>query len=309
MLINRLDFHISYICLNRCIFCSEKNRLARFSGLNLAPEEIKKVLTEKRKQGFEYVTFTGGEPTLSNNLSFALKLAKLLGYRTCTTTNGYGFSDEKYCKAILPYCDEIMISVHGSSAEMHDSLTGRKGSFEIFRKAMRNIYNEYACGGKKNLFLMTNTVLTDCNASGIADMYRMLAEMPHLRQCLLSNPAPEGGAYRHYAGLELPPDYAAAIAGDAATIISGAGKIMRFFGFPACRLGKYAEYSNDFYWSPRLTVERGIVNGAAALRETVSERPTRRRHYEKQCISCQHYGKCGGFFDIPGSRTSPGKDI
>lgn len=305
MLINRLDFHISYICLNRCVFCSERNRLARFSGINLSPEEIKKVLLEKRKKGFEYVTFTGGEPTLSGNLPFALKLAKLLGYRTCATTNGYGFSDDEYCQKILHYCDELMLSVHGPCAETHDNLTGRKGSFEIFQKAMRNIYKETSKPGGHKLFLMTNTVLTQSNAAGIAEMYGMLAEMPQVRQCLLSYPAPEGGAYRMYAALSLPQDHAAAVAENAAKIITAAGKTMRFFGFPACRLGKYAEYSNDFYWSPRLTVERGIVNGIAALRETVSERPVRRRHYEKECHSCRHYGKCGGFFDIP--ENSSGK--
>ena len=297
MNINRLDFHISYQCVNRCVFCSEKSRLSRFRGKNLTPAEIKNVLVDKSRQGFEYVTFTGGEPTLVPTLPFALKLSKLLKFRTCVTTNGYGFADCGFCHEILPYCDEIMLSMHGDCAEVHDKLSGRNGSYRIFEKALENMSSECASGNKKGLFLMTNTVLTTENAHCIESMYRKIVANPYVRQCLLSYPAPEGMAYHNYSRLALPPDEAGQAAAVAAEILVPAGRMIRFFGFPACHLGVYAKYSNDFYWSPRITVERGIKDGRTGLRETVSERPVRRRHYDDKCSACSYRNSCGGFFN------------
>ena len=299
MEINRLDFHISYKCKNHCIFCSERNRLARFKDKNLSTQEIKNILLAKKKQGFVYVTFTGGEPTLSPSLPFALKLAKLLGFRTCVTTNGYGFSNADYCKEIIQHCDEIMLSSHGTSADTYYCLTGNKESYEIFSRALYNITEECSSGVKKSLFFMSNTVLTKQNAGEIEELYSILAKNPYIRQCLLSYPAPEGGAFKNYADISLPLRKAGRIVENAARIIMSAGKIMRLFGFPACYLGKYSECSNDFFWSPRATVERSLKNGSIGLKEIISEQPIRRRHYLGKCLKCKWHGKCGGFFNVP----------
>lgn len=291
----RLEFHISYQCCNHCIFCSEKNRLKRFHGLNPSFREIADVLKKKKAEGFSYVTFTGGEPTASGNLPFALKLAKLLGYRTAVTTNGYAFSDIEYCHRYLPLCDEIILSVHGPSAEIHDRLTGRNGNFERFRKTIGNIEKL----DPERIYLITNTLLLKQNAGPLAELYNMICRFRCVKQCILSNPAPEGGAFTEYDSIAMPLHEAGKRAMELAGIVKKHGKIIKLFGFPACVLENPQECSNDFFWSPKVTVERSAAKGITGLREVYSERPVRRRHYSRKCSECAYREKCGGFFNLP----------
>lgn len=291
----RLEFHISYQCCNHCVFCSERNRLKRFHWLNPSFREITDVLKNKKAEGFSYVTFTGGEPTASGNLPFALKMAKLLGYRTAVTTNGYAFADIEYCRSYLPLCDEIILSVHGPSAEIHDSLTGKEGSFERFKRAIGNIENLEP----ERIFLITNTLLLKQNCGSLAELYNIISRLRCVKQCILSNPAPEGGAFTEYSRLALPLREAGKRAMELASIVRGCGKTIKLFGFPACVLKNPEDCSNDFFWSPKVTVERSAAKGITGLREVYSERPVRRRHYSKKCEKCAYKEKCGGFFNIP----------
>ena len=85
---NRLEFHMAYVCTNRCVFCSEKDRMRRFRRYPITRRAVERVLKEKREEGFQHVTFTGGEPTLFPRFWQVLRFAKDLGYRTLVITNG-----------------------------------------------------------------------------------------------------------------------------------------------------------------------------------------------------------------------------
>lgn len=291
--IERLEIHLSYSCKNNCVFCSERNRLKKFNALHLSGPELARVLKAKRRSGFSHVTFTGGEPSLPGTLPAALGMAKALGYKTCVTTNGLGFASAAFARRVVPLLDEVILSCHGASAAAHDALTGKKGSFAATLTALANLS---AVGGKR-LYLMVNTVVTRENAGQLPRILRLISGFGAVRHYLVSYPAPEGGACSRYG--ELAADLKTLrgrVAGLCAAARS-AGITLRFFGFPACALGRHAAASNDFYYSPRLTIERAALpGGAAGLKETRSLRPVRRRVYLKTCAPCRFRGSCGGVF-------------
>ena len=291
--IKRLEIHLSYSCGNRCVFCSEKNRLKEFGGLDLSGPEIARVLKDKRRAGFSHVTFTGGEPSLPATLPAALGMAKALGYKTCVTTNGLGFASRAFARRVVPLLDEAILSCHGASAGTHDRLTGREGSFAATLAALANLSAE----GGRNLYLMVNTVVTKENAAQLPRILRLISGYKAVKHYLVSYPAPEGGACSRYGELAVDlKDLRGRVNG----LWSGAraaGVTLRFFGIPACALGKHPEASNDFYYSPRLTVERAALpGGGPGLREIRSLRPVRRRVYLKTCAPCVSRGSCGGIF-------------
>ena len=289
----RLEIHVSYSCCNRCIFCSEKNRLKKFNSLSLSGPEIASVLREKRLAGFSHVTFTGGEPSLLPVLPAALGVARSLGYKTCVTTNGSGFASAGFARRVVPLLDEAIVSCHGDSEATHDALTGKKGSFSAVLSALANMS---AAGGKR-LYLMVNTVVTQKNLEQLPRIFRMIAGFKAVKHYLVSYPAPEGGACADYGGMAVDLSKLRGAIGGLGAIAVSSGITLRFFGIPACALGKLAENSNDFYYSPRLTVERAAsAGGGVGLKETRSRRPTRRRIYLKACALCRFKGSCGGIF-------------
>ena len=286
--IKRLEIHISYSCENSCVFCSEKNRLKRFRSLNLSGREIASVLRAKRLAGFSHVTFTGGEPSLPGTLPAALGMAKALGYKTCVTTNGLGFASRDFARRVVPLLDEAILSCHGAEARTHDFLTGKEGSFAAVLAALSNLSAE----GGRRLYLMVNTVVTWKNCAQLPRILRLISGYQAVRHYLVSYPAPEGGAFADYTSLAMDLAGFRCRIGGLWSAANASGIVLRFFGIPACALGRHADASNDLYYSPRLTVERG----ARGLRETRSLLPVRRRVYLKTCAPCRFRGSCGGVF-------------
>ena len=292
----RLEFYTSYSCPNRCLFCSEAGRLKRFRGLHPAPREIAAVLRAKREAGFTHVTFTGGEPAVPGFLPQTLGIAKALGYKTCIATIGAAFAEAGYAARVLPLLDEMILSVHGPDAGVHDALTGNPGSFAAARAALENI-EKYA---GERIFLITNTLALRSNLAALPATLRGLAGFRAVKQFLVSYPAPEGRAFTNYARLAPGLKTFGNAAGALVEIALRAGKEIRFFGVPACTLGVHAGYSNDLHWSPRLTVERAIRRGTVGFREVLSIAPVRRRFYAAKCLSCALLVVCGGFFAAGG---------
>ena len=97
------------------------------------------LLAQGRAIGFRSVQLTGGEPTLHPDLSPLLRTAFGLGYRPVALfTNLMRLSDD-----LLAVLSEILAQVHSSlyshDAEIHDSITGQKGSFARTLQGLRRV--------------------------------------------------------------------------------------------------------------------------------------------------------------------------
>ena len=151
--------------------------------------------------------------------------------------------------------------------------------------------------GGERLYLMVNTVVTKENVAQLPRILRMIAGFKAVKHYLVSYPAPEGGACADYGAIAVDYDKLRGRIKGLWSRARSSGITLRFFGIPACVLGEHAAASNDFYYSPRLTVERAALpGGRGGLKETASWRPTRRRIYLKACAPCRFRGSCGGIF-------------
>jgi len=106
-----IDFHISYLCLNKCIFCSSADAIERFREHPLRSGDIIKLLKKKAGEGFRSVNLTGGEPTLSPAFALLVEAGKKLGYRIYVGTGGGRFEDKGFCLAAAPFLDEVCFSL------------------------------------------------------------------------------------------------------------------------------------------------------------------------------------------------------
>lgn len=266
--------------------------MAAFQKHPVSLKEVARVLALKRKEGFCHVTFTGGEPTIYPRFWNVLRCARKIGYKTYITTNGNTLGAKKQAERLLPHLDEICLSVHGPNAEVHDRATGDGGSFKLVHRALNHLE---AYSG--NIYVLINFVVTTANVAYLPQTLDYVSRFKKVRHFLVSNLASEGGGRHHYRELAVPLSRIAQEVPALARIADAGGIVLRFFGIPACVLGDHKDCSNDFYWSPRATIERGVDGqGRVGLVEIQGWTPTRGRTQTEKCKPCIYRRSCPGIF-------------
>lgn len=155
-------------CNIKCIFCYYRDNL---QVPNKTGTAILADLTYAYRHGIREVDFSGGEPTIHPDLPRLIAAAKQMGMeRTCIITNGWRLAERVYLQELKSAgLDEILFSVHGSSAQIHDQHTAVDGSFERICRAMGNAVD---CG----VAVRTNTVVTRLNLNDLSAVSRFVAD-------------------------------------------------------------------------------------------------------------------------------------
>ncbi len=289
--VERLELHLSYQCVQNCVFCSESGRMSRFAAYPVSRREAAAVLVRKYKEGCRHVTLTGGEPSLHPHFLEILRAAKKIGYTTYATSNGSRLANRDFAGRALPLLDELCLSVHGDTPEIHDRATRSPGSFERLLQALRHVKDS-----PSPPFLLTNTVITRGNIDSLQATLKFLLTQRSVRHCLFSNLAPEGRGLKNYRRLAVRLRDIGSKVPALARMAKKRGVVLRFFGVPACTLGRHWKLSNDMYWSPRVTVERKSLRKVVGLADITSLRPERKRVRPKRCERCRLNERCGGLF-------------
>ncbi len=134
----RADIKTGYSCNNNCVHCVVGNKRG-------APDwttgKYKKELEESRKAGADEVVITGGEPTIRPDFLELVRYAKSMGFNLIQLqTNGRMFCDREFTrKTIEAGVNEFAIALHAHIAEIHDSITRVKGSFDQTVEGIRNV--------------------------------------------------------------------------------------------------------------------------------------------------------------------------
>ena len=110
----RLDLKVGFNCNNRCLFCVQGDKRDHVD--DRTPEDIRSIL-EEHASTMSGVVFTGGEPTLRDDLVEHVRWAKELGFqRIQVQTNGRRVSYLPYMRALVEAgMSEISPALRGSS--------------------------------------------------------------------------------------------------------------------------------------------------------------------------------------------------
>lgn len=184
----KVDVKIGLRCNNNCIFCVQANNKP-IKNRNL--KDIKKDLSDSRIR-CQGVVFTGGEVTIRGDFFELVSFAKSLKYQTIQIqSNGRRFSSLSFAKkAIKAGATEFAISLHGFSANQHDSLTNAAGSFEQTCKGIQNLK-------KLKALVLTNTVINKNNYRSLPKIAKLLVKLD-VDQFQLAFIHPMGNAWKNY---------------------------------------------------------------------------------------------------------------
>lgn len=141
--ISHADIKLNYLCNNCCIHCNVSDLRERIEkggrGFEPSTAEIIRRITAFRNQGVEAITLTGGEPTLRKDFIKIVRHAARLGMFIGIQTNGRLLSYMKQAEIFAHTGAHFVVSVHGSSSEVHDSITGVAGSFQQTEQGIHNL--------------------------------------------------------------------------------------------------------------------------------------------------------------------------
>jgi MoaA/NifB/PqqE/SkfB family radical SAM enzyme len=145
-----------YTCNNNCRFCINLNKRKL---INKSTKQIIEEMVLVRKKGFTYLELIGGEPTIRPDIIDLIKFARQLKFENIMmATNGRLFAYKEFtAKIIQAGLTDLIFSIHGYNAKLHDFLTRSKGSFQ---QMMQGIKNVKALGLKR---LGTNTTIVKQN--------------------------------------------------------------------------------------------------------------------------------------------------
>jgi len=163
----RMDLALTYRCNNDCAHCY--NARPR-DHPERSIEQWRRILDRLWEIGIPHVVFTGGEPTLRDDLPELIAHAEANGQVTGLNTNGRRLSDASYLDQLVKAgLDHVQITVESHLPEIHDTMVRARGAWKQTIAGLRNCL-------ESPLYVMTNTTMLKLNSPYLGETLEFLAE-------------------------------------------------------------------------------------------------------------------------------------
>lgn len=164
----RMDLAITYRCNNACAHCY--NARSR-SFPEKDTQYWYEVLDKLWEIGIPHIVFTGGEPTLRDDLPLLIAHAEKNGQITGINTNGRRLKDTAFLNDLIDAgLDHVQITFESHIPEIHDRMVLHHGAWQETLAGLKNTL-------QSRLFVMTNTTLLKDNAPHLGDTLDFLGEL------------------------------------------------------------------------------------------------------------------------------------
>jgi radical SAM protein with 4Fe4S-binding SPASM domain len=162
----RMDLALTYNCNIDCSHCYNQRRES--AELNTA--EWKKIIKTLWDNGIPHVDFTGGEPTLREDLPALIEYAEDLGLITGLLTNGVRLADEKFVARLKEAgLDYVQVTLESQLEEIHNRMV----QSETFAKTVQGIKNVIA----RQIHIITNSTITSANQDHMPGLVHFLKSL------------------------------------------------------------------------------------------------------------------------------------
>ncbi|MCX6065649.1 MAG: PqqD family peptide modification chaperone [Chloroflexi bacterium] len=163
----RMDLALTYRCNNDCHHCYNARER---SFAELDTDHWKQLLDKTWALAIPHVVFTGGEPTLRDDLPELIAHAEGNGQISGLNTNARRLSDPNFVKRLVDAgLDHVQVTVESCDADIHNRMVNAK-AFEQTIKGLKNALDT-------RLFVMTNTTMLQDNVHSIPATLDFLAEL------------------------------------------------------------------------------------------------------------------------------------
>lgn len=160
---------LSYACNNDCVWCYAKQNLHNKTDMSLTT--LCDSLDFLQSLGLKETILIGGEPTIYPHLNQAITGSLERGIEPILITNGRRLSDANFLELLTKSkLKKVCVSIESLSAESHDSVTQRQGSF---RETWQGLANAIASG----MEVSTATTISPTNSAEVIEVLQSLSKI------------------------------------------------------------------------------------------------------------------------------------
>ncbi len=164
----RMDLALTYRCNNNCSHCY--NARSR-NYPELTTEEWFAILDRLWELGIPHIVFTGGEPTLREDLPKLIHHAEANGQITGLNTNARKLKDPAYVQTLVNAgLDHVQITLESHIENIHDQMVASNGAWDDTVTGLKNVLSS-------SLYVMTNTTMLKLNSPFIPDTLEFLGKL------------------------------------------------------------------------------------------------------------------------------------
>jgi radical SAM protein with 4Fe4S-binding SPASM domain len=164
----RMDLAITYRCNNDCPHCY--NARAR-TYPELSTKDWQKIIDRLWEINVPHLIFTGGEPTLRDDLAELIAYAEHKGQITGLNTNGRKLRDQGYLEELVNAgLDHVQITLESHNPEIHDQMVNLSGAWNQTVQGLKNAL-------ASELFVMTNTTMLRNNRDSLGETLEFLGQI------------------------------------------------------------------------------------------------------------------------------------
>ncbi len=180
------EFSITWRCNLDCKFCYRTWK----EGKELRTKDAKKIIWKIRNEAkLPFMSFTGGEPLLRNDIEKLIKYARSIGLKVNLISNGTLITKGKAKNLKKAGLSSAQISLESPSEEIHDGLTGVSGSWRATIEGIKNLMNN-------EIYVHTNTTINKKNLESMLG-YPKFAKKLGLKKFSANIIIPVGEALKH----------------------------------------------------------------------------------------------------------------
>ncbi|MHC9544139.1 MAG: radical SAM protein [Vulcanimicrobiota bacterium] len=308
----KTDIKLGYSCNNDCIHCVIADNRLKCDALgfneDLTTGEYRNELRDSRDKGFNEVVFTGGEPTIRNDLPHLLLYAAQLGFSIDIQTNGRRMHSRRYAASLCSISDaSFMIALHGHTALIHDAITRVYGSFNETVQAIANLV-------ELSRKVVGKIVVSKLNAHCLAEVCH-LYDILGVNEIMIAFPHALGNARRFF--VHVVPRYSHTVESlrEAIRYCIQHGVMIKTEAYPLCFMQGLERHVSELFYpdEPLLLKQLGSPENALDWSRARLENKTK----FTQCARCRYDQICEGpwaeyperfgskeFVELPGKKIA-----
>jgi len=274
------------LCSNRCVFCG--NIPIKTSDVEIKQQKIKvyKNLIDLKNQGIKKIEISGGDPLEYDEIVLLIKHIKKMGFEFVQlSTNGVRLSNESFLNKLASSgVDKLRIPLYGSNAEVHDSVTRTKGSFDATFNGIKRLLEK-----SSNIEIQISCLIVNQNKDNLIELVDLVKGLG-ITDFYFSIPCVAYNDYSFY----IPSKNLGPYAKDVFNYGLKINYNIQFMEIPYCVFGRIDESINNSCGPPNLGKH---CQPSEKFRTSIKDLPSYRiKRKVDMCNSCKASSFCDGFF-------------
>ena len=281
------DLKVGYSCNNKCKHCvidgNKKYLIGKNEKIDLSTDEIFRLIDENCDKGINRIVLTGGEISIRKDFGKIIEKCKTKNVDISIQTNGRAFSKIEVLRVLYGIKNlEMAVALHSYNADIHDKITGVKGSFFETCQGIKNL-------SRSKIRVCVKVVISKYNEENLSDIV-VLAKQLGAKSMNIAFPHALGAAKTNF--YDVVPRYQdlSSELNKVCEVADNLGLWVDFETIPCCIIPKHVDRVSEMIYNTEQTM-------CSPVKENIFQWDEKRKIIKAKgnnCVRCKYDKPCEG---------------